>query len=406
MYYPRLNRITEAVKRLSLLSDMTPLQLNHDLTRRHMANVYVKREDMGLVRSYKWRGANNAMLASNYDSVVTCSAGNHAQGVAFGCSKLGIKGTIFMPVATTLQKINKVKQFGGNNVRIFLEGANFDESFAQAKNYAGANRQGFIHPFDDERVIEGQATVGVELYEQMGGLDIDYLFLPIGGGGLASGVSSFIKEVSPQTKIIGVEPLGAASMSAAIKAGCVVKLSTIDTFVDGAAVKRVGDLNFPICQKNLDDMILVDEGHVCSKIIQMYNENGFIIEPAGVLSLCALDIYPGIKGRNVVCVISGGNSDVFRMPEILERSLVYEGLKHYFKIHFAQKAGSLKEFILKVLGPGDDIIYFRYQRAINKETGPVVIGLQLQSSSDIQRIIDNMNAIGLAFEKLDGLEEE
>ena len=381
----------------------TPLLLNSEMVRRHGAQIYLKHEDKGIVRSYKWRGAYNNLVSSDAEAVVTCSAGNHAQGVAFACQKLGKKGYIFMPTITPQQKINKVKQFGGDSVEIFLEGGNFDESFVSAKRFADMKGTEFIHPFDNKKVIEGQSTVGVELFSQMGVKHIDYLFLPIGGGGLAAGVSSYIKLVSPDTKIIGVEPLGAPSMTAALKAGTVVGLDKINTFVDGASVKRVGELNYPICRDNLDDVLLIDEGHVCSKIIQMYNECGFIIEPAGVLALCALDMYPRIKDSNVVCIVSGGNSDIFRMPEILEKSLVYEGLKHYFKIHFAQKAGSLKKFVLEVLGPNDDIIYFRYTQLINKEHGPVIIGLQVSSKGDIDRIIKSLECSGLDYEKLPSL---
>lgn len=405
-YYPKLTNIENAVKRIASVCKPTPLQFNHELSTRHRANVYLKREDLGPVRSYKLRGAYNKMFYSKAKSVVTCSAGNHAQGVAFSCSNLDIMGDIFMPTITTQQKIQKVKQFGGKNVNIFLQGSNLDESFEFAKKHANYQNKEFVHPFDDEKVIEGQATVGVEIILQMKERHIDYLFLPVGGGGLAAGVSSYIKEVSPNTEIIGVEPFGAPSMYAAFKANEVVKLDKIDTFVDGASMKRVGELNFPICKKNLDDMILVHEGHVCSKMIQLYNESGFIIEPAGVLSLCALDMYPQLEGKNIVSIVSGGNSDVFRMPEILEKSLVYEGLKHYFKIHFAQKAGSLKEFILKTLGPTDDIIYFRYTRSINKETAPVVIGLQVKTREDIYRIMKSMDSSGFRYEKLDGLGEE
>ena len=405
-YYPKLSSIIQAVKRLQHISKQTPLELNQQLSTCHSANVYLKREDLGLVRSYKLRGAYNKLSTIDTKSVVTCSAGNHAQGVAYSCNKLNIRCDVFMPIATTQQKINKVKQFGGEFVKIFLEGNNFDETFAIAKNHSMNKELEFIHPFNDKKVIEGQATVGYEILEQMKGIPIDYLFLPVGGGGLASGVSSYLKELSPRTKIIGVEPLGAASMTMALKADRVVNIDTINSFVDGASVKQVGDLNFPICKRNLDDMITIDEGHVCSKMIQLYNENGFIIEPAGVLSLCALDIYPDIKYKNVVSIISGGNSDVYRMPEILERSLTYEGLKHYFKIDFAQKPGSLKNFVLSILGPCDDIIYFRYSRTINKDTGPVIIGIQVQSREEIQRILHNMNEANLTFKKLDGLSEE
>lgn len=404
-YYPKLANIISASKRLATLFEKTPLQLNNELCLRHNAKIFLKREDLGPVRSYKLRGAYNKMCQLEKNSVVTCSAGNHAQGVAFSCNKLNIKGEIFMPKITTKQKIDKVKQFGGSQISVFLEGQNFDESFAIAKKYALEEHKEFVHPFDDENVIEGQATVGLELCEQMQ-TPIDYIFLPVGGGGLAAGVSSYMRYISPKTKIIGVEPLGAPSMYESLKNGTVIRLDTINNFVDGASVKQVGALNFPICKQNLENMILIDEGHVCSKILQMYNESGFIIEPAGVLSLCALDIFADeIKGKTAVSVISGGNSDVFRMPEILERSLAYEGLKHYFKIQFAQKAGSLKNFILKVLGSNDDIIYFRYTRTINRETGPAIIGLQVRYKDDIKRIIQTMNELGIEFKKLDGLED-
>jgi threonine dehydratase len=406
MYYPRLANIQAAVKRISAVCNPTPLQFNQELSTRHHANIFMKREDLGPVRSYKLRGAYNKISSLTTRHVVTCSAGNHAQGVAYSCSALNVVGDVFMPTITTKQKIQKVKQFGGKNVNVFLEGDTLSESFKYANAHAAAKSLDFVHPFDDEKVIEGQATVGVEIMQQMAHTPIDYVFLPVGGGGLAAGVSSYIKEVSPNTKVIGVEPMGAPSMYAAFKANQVVNLEKIDTFVDGASIQQVGGLNFPICKKNLDEMVLIHEGHVCSKMIQMYNENGYIIEPAGVLSLCALDFYPGIKGANIVTIISGGNSDVFRMPEILEKSLVYEGLKHYFKIDFAQRPGSLKNFILKSLGPTDDIIYFRYSRAISKETAPVVIGLQVRSRDDIHRIMKSMNDAGFTYKKLENLSEE
>jgi threonine dehydratase len=406
MYYPKLASIDAAVKRISQICKKTPLQFNQELSTRHASNIFLKREDLGPVRSYKLRGAYNKISSLETKHVVTCSAGNHAQGVAYSCSALNVMGDIFMPTITTKQKIEKVKQFGGKNVNVHLEGDTLSKSFEYAKAHAKLKSREFVHPFDDEKVIEGQATVGVEIMQQIGNLHVDYVFLPVGGGGLAAGVSSYIKEVSPNTKVIGVEPMGAPSMYAAFKANEVVTLDKIDNFVDGASIQRVGDLNFPICKKNLDEMILIHEGHVCSKMIQMYNENGYIIEPAGVLSLCALDSYPGLKGTNIVSVISGGNSDVFRMPEILEKSLVFEGLKHYFKIDFAQRPGSLKNFILKILGPTDDIIYFRYSRAVSKETAPVVIGLQVRYRDDIHRIMRSMDDAGFLYKKLDSLAEE
>lgn len=410
-YYPCLKSINNAASVISKVMKETPLKKSLDLSSKYNSSIYLKREDLTPVRSYKIRGAYNKMhylydSNSLINNVVTCSAGNHAQGVAFTCNKMNIYGNIFMPKITTKQKIEKVQKFGGKYTKIFLEGNNFDESYEIAQKYTVENNLKFIHPFDDEKVIEGQATVGLEIINQLGDNKLDYLFLPIGGGGLAAGVSAYFKYVSPNTKIIGVEPLGAPKMKEAFKNNKVIKLDKINTFVDGASVKKVGELNFPICKKNLDDILLIDEGQVCSKIIEMYNESGLIIEPAGVLSLCALDLMKTeIKNKKVVCIISGGNSDVFRMPEILERSLLFENKKLYFKIEFAQKAGALKEFIMEVLGPSDDIIYFRYTKIINKETGPVIIGIETKSNSDTIELINKMNKVNIIYEKLTNISD-
>ena len=403
MFVPSQTSIKNAATLLRTIVKETPLELNLNLSAKYRANVYLKREDLTPVRSYKIRGAFVKMntLASSLPPIVTCSAGNHAQGVAFSCDRLGVQGEIFMPSITPNQKINKVKQFGKKFVNINLVGKNFDECFQVATQFAQNEGRTFVHPFDDEMVITGQATVGYEIFEQFHGKQIDYILVPVGGGGLAAGLSSYIREVSPLTKIIGVEPTGAPSMTLSLRKNTVSSLEKLDTFVDGAAVKKVGALNFPICKENLDDMILVDEGHVCSKIVQMYNESGYIIEPAGVLSLCALDKIKYFEGANIVSVISGGNSDVFRMPEILERSLIYEGVKHYFRIEFPQKAGALKKFIMSALGPNDDIIYFRYTKLIAKETGPVVIGIETTTKENIVELLTKMRDHGIVFEKLD-----
>jgi len=404
MYFPSVQAIKAAYHNIQHILKTTPLQFNNELSKRHSATIFLKREDLTPVRSYKIRGAYNKLTSIKSQTIVSCSAGNHAQGVALSCQHLSIKGNIFMPTNTPLQKINKVKQFGGDLINIHLEGSTFDQSFYAAKQFSEKAGGEFIHPFDDEKVIEGQGTVGLELLSQSKN-PIDYIFLPVGGGGLAAGVSSYIKAISPSTKIIGVEPLGAPSMTEAFKKNKVVILDSITTFVDGASVKKVGDLNFPICKKYLDKVLLIDEGHVCSKILQMYNEHGFIIEPAGVLSLCALDTMGlDIKNKNVVCIVSGGNSDVFRMPDILERSLVYEGLKHYFRIEFPQRPGALKEFIIQVMGKDDDIIYFRYTRLINRETGPVIIGIQLKQKGDLARLIQTMNDAGIIYERSNSIE--
>ena len=374
----------------------TPLEHSQTLSTAYNANLYLKREDLTPVRSYKIRGALNKMssLESHVEDVVTCSAGNHAQGVAYACNKLEINADIYMPKITTKQKIDKVKAFGGDRVKVYLEGNTLAESFEAALQ----SHKPFVHPFDDARVIEGQATVGAEILDE---ISPDYIILPVGGGGLAAGVSSYVKANSPKTKIIAVEPAGAASLTAAMAEGKPITLKDINTFVDGASVSRIGTLNFPLCRDNIDDVILVDEGHTCSKILKMYNESGYIIEPAGVLSLCALDQMKHLlHNKTVVCVISGGNSDVFRMPEILERSLVYEGRKHYFRIELPQQAGALKQFITSVLGPEDDIIYFRYTKLINKETGPIILGIETKSRSDSATLMTQMQTANIKFKKL------
>jgi len=374
----------------------TPLEHNQALSKIYNSKILLKREDLSPVRSYKIRGALNKMssLGSQVKDVVTCSAGNHAQGVAYACNNLGFNADIYMPKITTKQKVDKVKAFGGDRVKIFLEGDTLADSFEAAMR----SKKPFVHPFDDASVIEGQATVGAEILNEV---RPDYIILPVGGGGLAAGVSSYVKAISPKTKIVAVEPMGAASLTAALKEGQPITLKDIDTFVDGASVSRIGALNFPLCRDNISVVMRVDEGHTCSKILQMYNENGYIIEPAGVLSLCALDLMrPFLHNKTVVCVISGGNSDVFRMPEILERSLVYEGRKHYFRIELPQKAGALKQFITSVLGPDDDIIYFRYTKLINKETGPIILGIETKSVSDSAILMTQMQKANIKFKKL------
>ena len=374
----------------------TPLEHNQALSKTYNSKILLKREDLTPVRSYKIRGALNKMSSLDplIQNVVTCSAGNHAQGVAYACNKLGINADIYMPKITTKQKIDKVKAFGGDKVKVFLEGDTLADSFEAALK----SQKPFVHPFDDAHVIEGQATVGAEILTEV---RPDYIILPVGGGGLAAGVSCYVKKISPKTTIIAVEPTGAASLTAAIKEGQPITLQNINTFVDGASVSRIGALNFPLCRDNIHTVMRVDEGHTCSKILQMYNENGYIIEPAGVLSLCALDLMkPFLHNKTVVCVISGGNSDVFRMPEILERSLVYEGRKHYFRIELPQQAGALKQFITSVLGPDDDIIYFRYTKLINKETGPIILGIETKNRSDSATLMTQMQNAQIRFKKL------
>ena len=393
----------DAAQRLQKIVNRTPLMFNANLSKRYQCNIFLKREDLQVVRSYKIRGAYNMMSSLPAEQlnrgVVCASAGNHAQGFAYSCKKLHIKGVVFMPIITPKQKVNQVRMFGEHYVEIKLVGDTFDDCAVAAKIFTEANGMVFIPPFDDLRIIEGQGTVGVEILEDQS--DVDYLFIPVGGGGLSAGVGAYFKTYSPKTKIIGVEPEGAPSMLEALKAGHPVELKSIERFVDGAAVKRVGDVTFSICKEVLDDMHLVNEGKVCSSILKLYNEDAIVVEPAGAMSIAVLDDYADqIKGKNVVCIVSGSNNDIDRMQEIKERSLQYEGLKHYFLISFAQRPGALKEFVNNVLGPTDDITRFEYMQKTNKENGPALVGVELQSRYDYDLLLKNMQASNIGFSEI------
>lgn len=381
----------------------TPLTYNANLSRRYNCHVYLKREDLQVVRSYKLRGAYNMMSSLPAEQlqkgVVCASAGNHAQGFAYSCKLLRVKGVVFMPIITPNQKVSQTKMFGEDWIEIRLTGDTFDDCAAAAKTYTVANEMIFIPPFDDERIIEGQGTVGVEILEDLS--EPDFVFIPVGGGGLSAGVGSYLKTYSPSTKIIGVEPEGAPSMYQALKEGHPVTLDNIERFVDGAAVKRVGEISFPICREVLDDMLLVPEGRICAEILKLYNEDAIVVEPAGALSIAALDQYAGqIQGKKVVCIISGSNNDIDRMQEIKERALQYEGLKHYFLIRFAQRPGALKEFVNFVLGPSDDITRFEYIQKHNKETGPALVGIELKSPTDYHILLKNMQQYHINYTEL------
>jgi threonine dehydratase len=393
----------KATKRISKVVIKTPLQLNQTLSRRYNANVYLKREDLQVVRSYKLRGAYNMMTslpAGQLEKGVVCaSAGNHAQGFAYSCKKMNVKGVVFMPGITPKQKVNQTRMFGEDCIEIKLVGDTYDDCSVAAKKFTEENGLVFIPPFDDPRIIEGQGTVAVEILEDLS--DIDYLFVPVGGGGLSAGVGSFFKTYSPKTKIIGLEPEGAPAMFESLKAGHPVTLENIDRFVDGAAVRRVGDLTFSICKEVLDDLHLVPEGKVCSTILALYNEDAIVVEPAGALSIAALDDFADlIKNKKIVCIVTGGNNDIDRMPEIKERSLQFEGLKHYFLVRFAQRPGALKEFVNNVLGPHDDITRFEYMQKTNKESGPALVGIELQNRGDYKVLLDKMNSYHIDFSEL------
>jgi threonine dehydratase len=403
-YQLKVNDVQKARERLSSVVLNTQLMADSLLSERFAANIFLKREDLQVVRSYKLRGAYNKISTLSPQElkkgVVCASAGNHAQGVAYSCHKLGIRGTIFMPTPTPKQKITQVKFFGRNNVEIVLTGDTYDDAFKAAIKFRDKNKIQFIHPFDDPLVIEGQATIGLDILSDTN-THIDYLFIPIGGGGLAAGVGSVFKALSPDTKIIGVEPAGAASMKASIEKGEVVTLDEIDKFVDGAAVQRVGDLTFEICRHILDDIITVPEGKVCTTILQLYNEEAIVVEPAGALSIAALDFYKDkIKDKNIVCIVSGSNNDITRTEEIKERSLLYEGLKHYFIVRFPQRPGAFREFLENVLGPNDDITYFQYSKKNNREQGPAVVGIELQNKDEFEPLLDRLKKSNLLQEYL------
>jgi len=401
---PSFEGIQAAKVKLNNVVVRTPLMKSLNFSDKYDAEVFFKREDLQAVRSYKIRGAYNKISSlgesESKNGIVCASAGNHAQGVAYSCHKLGIRGTIFMPSVTPKQKIGQVEMFGKDMVEVVLIGDTYDDAYRQAMAYCEENQAIFVHPFDDEKVIEGQGTVAFEILEDGDG-PVDYLFVPIGGGGLASGAITVFKTLSPNTKIIGVEPLGAPAMKNSIAQGTNIVLPKIDTFVDGAAVQQVGAKTFEICKDGLDDVILVPEGKICSMILQLYNQEAIVVEPAGALSLAALDFYKEkIKGKHVVCVVSGSNNDITRTEEIKERSLLYEGIKHYFIVRFPQRAGALREFLTEVLGPGDDIVHFEYSKKNSRERGPALIGLELQNKDSLKELFDKLEAKSFAFEYL------
>lgn len=376
----------------------TPLQYNHLLSERHGCHVYLKREDMQSVRSFKIRGAYNRIKRLSPEDlengIICASAGNHAQGVAYSCHLLNISGKIFMPNTTPKQKVKQVKFWGKDSVEIVLVGDTFDDAYEKAIECSREENRTFIHPFDDYDVIAGQGTVGVELLNDCHE-NIDYLFGAIGGGGLMAGVGTYLKHFSPETKLIGVEPEGAPGMKESVLKGEVTSLDKIDPFVDGAAVKTVGTKTFNICKELIDDIVVVPEGKVCTTLLSLYNENAIVVEPTGALSIAALDTYAEqIKGKTVVCIVSGGNNDIGRMQEIKERSKLYEGLQHYFIVNFPQRPGALREFLLEVLGPNDDISHFEYTKKNNRETGPALVGIELKDREDYFPLIERIKTKG------------
>ncbi|KAB5491829.1 threonine ammonia-lyase [Flagellimonas hadalis] len=395
-YFPQIADIYQAAETIRQVADETPLQQSIRYSKKYGANILLKREDLHRVRSYKIRGAYNKISSLTQEElkrgVVCASAGNHAQGVAFACSHLQVKGTIYMPVVTPKQKIDQTNMFGGEWVKVVLEGDTFDDSNKAAQLFCEQEGKTFVHPFDDEKIIEGQATVGLEILQQSDE-PIDYVFAAVGGGGLASGLCGTFQALSPQTKIIGVEPEGAPSLKKSIEKGELVELQHIDKFIDGAAVQKVGQLTFPICRDYLYQVSTVPEGKVCQTILDLYNRDAIVVEPAGALTIAVLDDYAEeIKGKNVVCIISGSNNDITRTAEIKERALLYANLKHYFIVRFPQRPGALKEFVADILGPDDDITHFEYSKKSSRENAPAVVGIELKSADDLEPLIQRMKA--------------
>ena len=378
----------------------TPLQYNLHLSEKYGAEVYLKREDLQVVRSYKLRGAFNKICSLSKEErergVVCASAGNHAQGVALSCKKLDIKGVIFMPGPTPRQKITQTEMWGNGNIQIVLTGDTFDDCQRAALEFTKEHNMTFIPPFDDLKVIEGQGTVAVEILEDLP--DVDAVFIPIGGGGLSSGVSYHMRKYAPNVKCYGVEPEGAPSMQAALENGGPIELEHINKFVDGAAVKKIGAITFDISSQLLDSVKSIPEGKICTTILELYNKDAIVAEPAGALSIAALDFHKEeIKGKKVVCIVSGGNNDIDRMSEIKELSLLYEGFKHYFIVRFPQRPGALKLLVTEVLGLKDDITRFEYIKKTERERGPALIGIELNDPNDYITFIERLKSYKFDF---------
>lgn len=401
-----LEEISKARRRLRGIAQHTPLQYNSRLSEQYQANIYLKREDLQEVRSYKIRGSYNKMATLSEEQlakgVVCASAGNHAQGVAYACHAMQVQGHIYMPAVTPKQKVSKVKAFGKQYIQVILVGDSYDDAYAEAKRAADLHGYTFVHPFDDPDIIAGQGTVGLEILDDLpNGQDLDFILMAVGGGGLSAGVGSVFKQLTPETIILGVEPAGAPAMFDSLAANEIITLDKIDNFVDGAAVKRVGATNFPIVQHTMEQVLLVPEGQVCVTILDLYNQEGLVVEPAGALPIAALDqVAARIKGKTVVCVVGGGNNDILRTEEIRERAMLHSGLKHYFIIDFPQRAGALRDFLTEVLGPEDDITHFEYTKKHNRATGPAMVGIQLSKQEDFDGLIERLEKSKITFEHL------
>lgn len=396
--------VIKAHKVLNGVVVYTPLDYDHYLSEKYGAKIYLKKENAQRVRSFKIRGAYYAISQLSKEErrrgVVCASAGNHAQGVAYTCHEMKIPATIFMPITTPQQKIGQVRFFGGSYVDIQLVGDTFDEAAKAAQEFTIKEQRTFIDPFDDPNVQAGQGTVAYEILEEARKESIyfDRVLVPVGGGGLISGMATYMSEVAPEIEIIGVEANGARSMKAAFEAGQPIKLSEIDKFADGIAVQKVGQKTYEATRKHVERLIGVDEGWISETIIDLYSKQGIVAEPAGAASIAALELLKDeIKGKTVCCVISGGNNDINRMPEMEERALIYDGVKHYFVINFPQRPGALREFVNDILGPNDDIARFEYIKRASRGTGPVLIGVTLADKNDYEGLLKRISGFDPNF---------
>jgi threonine dehydratase len=397
--------VEQAAARLAGVVTRTPLEPNPRLSARTGAQVWLKREDLQTVRSYKVRGAYNLVVQLPPEvrdrGVVCASAGNHAQGMALACRQLGVTGTVFVPGTTPRQKRERIAALGGDDVRVVVVGETYEDASSTAAAEAQRTGATLVPAFDDPRTVAGQGTVACELVEQLGRAP-DVLVVPVGGGGLLAGMSTWFGERHPGTRVVGVEPAGAACMAAALAAGEPVALEALDSFVDGAAVRKAGAVTFPLIRDAGAELVSVAEGAVCTEMLGLYQTDGIIAEPAGALTATALGTVVQVEpGQTVVCVLSGGNNDVSRYAEVLERSLVHSGLKHYFLVGFPQEPGALRRFLDEVLGPDDDITLFEYVKRSSRETGPALIGIELARAGDLAGLLERMAATPLKVEPVE-----
>lgn len=400
--HPSFNGVESAAKKLKGLTRITPLEFNKRLSKNVNASVFLKREDLQQVRSFKIRGAYNKISSLKKEEIkkgiICASAGNHAQGFAFSCQKLEINGEVYMPATTPDQKVSQVRMFGGEFVDIILVGDSYDACQKVALDAAKDANKTFIHPFDDPEVIEGQGTIALEMLDQYS-KGFDYVLVPLGGGGLISGMLTVFKKKSPGTKVIGIEPEGAASMKLALEKGKRISLESMDYFVDGAAVRQVGRLPFKICKEYLDQILVIPEGKICQTILEVYNKDGIVAEPAGALAIAALNLMSDkIKNKSIGVLVCGGNNDIFRMPEIKERALLYAELKHYFLVDFPQRSGALKQFVTEILGPNDDITHFEFSKKHFRNSATAVVGIELKEASDLTILVERMKKYNFKFD--------